>query len=120
MTMQIIIEVPDTLGRQLQNLRERLPEILERGLREVSTGQAAEFQDENAILEVLASQPTPEQVLALHPSQALQTRVSNLLEQQKNSGLSHQEEAELDRYLLLEHLVRLAKAHAYQQLAPRA
>jgi hypothetical protein len=120
MTMQIMIEVPDTLGRQLQNLRERLPEILERGLREVSTEQAAEFQDENAILEVLASQPTPEQVLALRPSQALQIRVSTLLEQQKHSGLSHQEEAELDRYLLLEHLVRLAKAHAYQQLTPRA
>jgi hypothetical protein len=97
-----------------------LPEILERGLREVPTEQAAEFQDENAILEMLASQPTPEQILALRPLQALQMRVSELLEQQKNSGLSHQEEAELDRYVLLEHLVRLAKAHAYQQLAPRA
>jgi hypothetical protein len=89
-------------------------------LREVPTEQAAEFQDENAILEMLASQPTPEQILALRPLQALQMRVSELLEQQKNSGLPHQEEAELDRYVLLEHLVRLAKAHAYQQLAPRA
>ena len=69
---------------------------------------------------MLASQPTPEHVLALRPSQALQMRVSTLLEQQRNSGLSHREEAELDRYLLLEHLVRLAKAHAYQQLTPRA
>ena len=29
--------------------------------------------------------------------------------------LSPQEEMELERYLLVEHLVRLAKAHAYKQ-----
>lgn len=114
MTMQITIEVPDTLGRQLQNIRERWPEILERGLRELSTEQAAEFEDANAILEMLASQPTPEQVLALRPSQALQTRVSALLDKNKHHELSHRDELDLDRYLLLEHLVRLAKAHAYQ------
>jgi len=119
MTMQITIEVPDTLGRQLQNFRERWPEILERGLRELSAEKAVEFEDENVILELLASRPTPEQVLALRSSQALQTRVSELLDKNKQQVLSHQDELELDRYLLLEHLVRLAKAHAYQQLAAR-
>ena len=120
MTMQITIEVPDTLGRQLQNFRERWPEILERGLRELSAEKAAEFEDANVILELLASRPTPEQVLALRPSQALQTRVSELLDKNKHEELSRQDQLELDRYLLLEHFVRLAKAHAYEQLTPRA
>jgi len=115
MTIHITIEVPDGLGRQLQKFPERLPEILERGLREVSAEVGEGFKDENAIVEILASQPAPEQVLALRPSPELQTRVSELLARSKTEELSRHEEAELERYLLLEHLVRLAKAHAYQQ-----
>ena len=76
-----------------------------------------EFQDENAIIELLTSQPTPEQVLAIRPSPELQARVSELLSRNKEGELSRQEETELERYLTLEHLVRLAKAHAYKQRA---
>jgi len=59
--------------------------------------------------------PSPEQVLNIRPSPELQTRVSELLHRSKKGQLSQQEEAELERYLMLEHLVRLAKAHAYKQ-----
>jgi len=122
MTVEITIQVPDTLGQQLQRVRERLPEILERGLREVLaeralTEKSKDFQDENAIMELLTSQPSPEQVLSIRPSPGLQACVSELLRRNKEGELSHQEEAELERHLTLEHLVRLAKAHAYKQLA---
>jgi hypothetical protein len=73
------------------------------------------FEDVNAIVEVLASQPTPDQVLALRPSPEVQARVTALLDQSKAGALSPQEEKELERYLLVEHLVRLAKADAYKQ-----
>lgn len=43
------------------------------------TQNLADFQDENRIMELLTSQPTPEQVLAIHPSPELQERVSELL-----------------------------------------
>ena len=75
-----------------------------------------EFQDENAIMQLLASQLAPEQVLSIRPSPEFQAHVSELLHRSKQGELSRQEEAELERYLLLEHLVRLAKAHAYKQL----
>jgi len=68
------------------------------------------------IIELLASQPTPEQVLAIRPSPEFQARVSELLGRNKEGELSRQEETELERYLTLEHLVRLAKAHAYKQM----
>jgi len=119
MTVEITIQVPDVLGQQLQRFRERLPEVLERGLREVMVEQSGGLQDENAIMELLSSGPIPEQVLAIHPSSELQTRASDLLSRSKVGRLSRQEEAELERYLTLEHLVRLAKAYAYQQLANR-
>jgi len=117
MTVDITIQVPDTLGQQLRRFRKRLPEILERGLREMLAEKPGEFQDENAIIELLTSQPAPEQVLTIRPSPELQARVSELLDRNKEGELSRQEETELERYLTLEHLVRLAKAHAYKQLA---
>lgn len=120
MTVEITIQVPDKLGQRLQHFRERLPEILERGLREMLIQEPTEFHDERTIVDLLTSRPTPEQVLAIHPSPELQARVSELLERNKREELSRQEEVELERYLTLEHLVRLAKANAYEQIAAQS
>ena len=118
MTVQITIEVPDSLGKQLRRFQDRLPEALERGIRELEANEEPEnFQDESQIVALLVSQPSPEQVLGIRPSPEFQARVSDLLARNKINALSRSEEAELERYLTLEHLVRLAKAHAFQQLS---
>jgi hypothetical protein len=114
--MQITIEVPARLGEQLQQLGDRLPEALDRALQELTSTKTAEYQDDRQIVELLASQPNPEVVLAIRSSPALQARMSELLAQNKSDTLTRSEEVELDRYLLLEHWVRLAKAHAYKNL----
>jgi hypothetical protein len=122
--MQITIEVPDRLGEQLQKLGDRLPEALvriasdvaDRALQELTPTENIAYQDDRQIVELLASQPSPEVVLAIRPKPALQARMSELLEQNKSGNLTRSEEVELDRYLLLEHWVRLAKAHAYKNL----
>ena len=95
MTVEITVQVSDGLGQQLRRFRQRLPEILERGLREMLAEEPGEFQDENAIIELLTSQPTPEQVLAIRPSSELQARVSELLGRSKDGELSRQEETRL-------------------------
>ena len=120
MSMQITIEVPDTLEHEVRRFRERLSEALERGLRELSAEESSDFKDESAIVDLLSSQPDPEQILAIRPSPEFQARVSDLLYRSKQGELSRQEESDLDRYLLLEHIVRLAKAHAYRQAAARS
>ncbi|MEO0012380.1 MAG: hypothetical protein RLZZ535_769 [Cyanobacteriota bacterium] len=114
--MQITIEVPARLGEKLQQLGDRLPEALVRALQELNPTEPIPYQDDRQIVELLASQPSPEAILAIRPTPALQARISELLEQNKSSSLSRSEEVELDRYLLLEHWVRLAKAHAYKSL----
>lgn len=43
----------------------------------------------------------------------MQARVSDLLARSKQGTPTMQEQGELERYALLEHLVRLAKAHVY-------
>jgi hypothetical protein len=122
--MQITIEVPDRLGEQLQQLGDRLPEALIHALQELTATETTTYQDdspgetlrERQIVELLASQPTPEVILAIRPTPALQARMSELLAQNKSGTLTRSEEVELDCYLLLEHWVRLAKAHAYKNL----
>ncbi|HBC43205.1 MAG TPA: hypothetical protein DCZ88_15305 [Pseudanabaena sp.] len=118
--MQIILEVPDRLGEKLQRLGDQLPETLDRLLQDIPTTETISYQDDRQIVELLASQPSPEAILAIRPTSALQARMSELLERNKSGSLSRTEEAELDRYLLLENWVRLAKAHAYKQLQKSA
>ena len=118
MSVDITIRVPDKLGRQLEQYQDRLPELLERGLRDVQVARSAHESTESEIIAVLASQPTPEQVLALRPTEAMQERVSEMLQRSKQDGLSRAEEAELERHLYLEHLVRLAEARALEQTSP--
>ena len=113
---QITIQVSDELVEQLQPFRDRLPEVLERGLGELSGDTSATRLDEQEIMVLLASQPTPQEILAIRPSEALQQRVSELLAKRKGESLSVQEETELERHLTVEHLVRLAKTNAYAQL----
>jgi hypothetical protein len=117
MSVDLTIQVPDELGRRLEPFRDRLAELLERGLREVSAESQGSLKDENSIITVLASQPTPDQVLAVGPSAEMQARVGELLSRGKQGVLSRSEEVELEKYFLLEHLVRLAKGHALEQLA---
>lgn len=81
--------------------------------------EGGQFQNEEAIMALLASQPTPEEVLGIRPSPELQARVSELLAKNKTTALTSSETAELERYLTLEHLVRLAKAHAYKLCSGR-
>ncbi len=113
--IDITISVPDELGRRLEQYRDRLPELLERGLRDLQVEGGHGGTDEQTIVSLLASGPTPEQVLAIRPSEQIQARVGELLRRAKDETLSRAEEAELDRHLFLEHLVRLAKARALEQ-----
>ena len=59
----------------------------------------------------------PREVLAFTPSDVARNRVWELIERQKDNGLSSEEKSELDDYLGLEHLMRLAKARAHKLLA---
>ncbi len=68
------------------------------------------------MLEFLAILPTPEEIVKLRPSKALQTRISNLLEKNRTAGLTTEESQEWEQYQYLEHLVRIAKAKALLKL----
>jgi len=108
----VTVEIPRELAQRLQPLSDRLPDILEMGLRQWQAAGQPGFQGMAAILELLATLPSPEEILALRPSEALQQRVQELLEKNQEEGLSPAEEQEWQQYEYLEHLVRMAKARA--------
>jgi len=68
-------------------------------------------------VEFLAAGTTPQGVIDFRPSDAAKARVADLIRRQKAASLSTDEAAELNQYLHIEHLMRLAKARARQRLA---
>lgn len=68
-------------------------------------------------VDFIAAGTTPEGVVAFRPSEATKAKVAELIRRQKTATLSPDETAELDHYLHIEHLMRLAKARARQRLA---
>ena len=54
----------------------------------------------------------PSKVLAFHPSEATRQRVADLIDREKTTGLAPEEKAELDHYMWLEHVMRMAKIRA--------
>ena len=54
----------------------------------------------------------PAKVLTFRPSEETRQRVSDLIEREKTEGISDEEKRELDYYMQLEHLMRMAKIYA--------
>ena len=74
------------------------------------------FRGLRGVLETLATLPAPEEVLALRPAPAVQSRLDELMAKSRDGGLSPAEEREWEQYQFVEHLVRLAKARAAAKL----
>jgi hypothetical protein len=68
------------------------------------------------IIEFVAGGSTSADVASFKPSAKARKRVSALIAKEKSTGLLPEEKRELDEYMQLEHLMRLAKARARQLL----
>jgi hypothetical protein len=64
------------------------------------------------IVDFIAAGTTPKGVISFRPSETAQERVAGLLAREKEGELSPAQKSELDHYMQLEHLMRLAKARA--------
>ncbi len=62
---------------------------------------------------------SPRRVLAYKSSSKAQERVNALLLKNKAEGLNAEENAEMERFMSVEHIVRLAKAKALQKLSAK-
>ena len=116
----ITLSLPDDLASQIRAHQQRLPKILELGLRELNAGGQSGFDGAADVLELLAALPSPEEILRLRPSARLSARVAELIEKSRAGKMAPLDEEEWDKYEYLEHLVRMAKAAAHLKLATSA
>lgn len=67
------------------------------------------------IIDLIALLP-PKQLLAFHPSDKMQKHINSLLEKKRDNNLNETERMDLEKVLILEHIVRMAKAKALKKM----
>ena len=69
------------------------------------------------VIDFITSCPSPELIVSFKPSVAMQNRLEALLEKNRANGLTEGEKTEMEQFLLIEHLMRIAKAKARKKIA---
>lgn len=115
----ITLEVPDALATRLAPLHNRLPQLLAAVLELLPTEQPTVVSPLEKtcpaftnMLDFLARGPTPAQIVAFKMSPAAQERLEELLDKQREAGLTSGEAAELEVSSQVNHLLLLLKARA--------
>jgi hypothetical protein len=115
----ITLEVPDELAARIRTLGEDLTDLLFSALESHPTDKtalalkmAATHPVYREMMDFLASSPTPQQIAAFKVSPPAQERLEELLERNRESSLTDEEEVELDVYELVEHSMIRLKAQA--------
>jgi hypothetical protein len=69
------------------------------------------------IAELIAAGGGPEAVVGFQASAATNERVAELIAREKAGTIADEERSELDQYMQLEHVMRIAKARARARLS---
>ncbi|MCL4836288.1 MAG: hypothetical protein KJZ86_27860 [Caldilineaceae bacterium] len=105
----VTIEVSAPLAQRLSLHKDRIDEIVGSGLGELSPLPNRVYR---YILAFLAGNPTTEEIARFRPSPEMQERLRLLLERGKTQPLTAAEQAELDEYERIEHLMIPLKTHS--------
>jgi len=113
----ITLQVPDELAARLVPVREQLPQLLSAALDvfpelDTTTPNLARHPVFEEMIDFLASGPTPRQPVAFKASPSTQARLDELLDKNREEGLTDAESAELDAFSQVNHVMLLIKARA--------
>jgi len=110
--VQLTIDIPDQLAGQLGAERERLGEIILRGLRRSWLGSSSLRRE---VISFLARRPAADEIIAFRPSEQAAARAQELIERNQEGGLTPDEESELDEICEVDRFVSLIKAEVLAQ-----
>lgn len=119
----ITVDVPDHLATKIDAMRDRLPDLLSEALMLSASGNGTttaslRYPVFEEMIDFLVSGPTPEQIVAYKVSPRAQERLADLLDKNREEGLSEVENAELDAYERVDYVMSSLKARA--RLAARS
>jgi len=109
---QITLDLPDDLLQQINQSgsRDRLIELLTLSIQQPAV-PAAIYR---YIFDFIISNPTPKQIASFRPTAAMRERLSILLDRSQASQLTSLEQAELDEFERIEHLIIMLKSGNFQ------
>jgi len=119
MKVTLEVELPDLLAEDLPADRADLATIFALGLDRWQKAPPP-YPWLGEVLEKLAQLPSPQEVLDWKLSPAAQARIDQLLEKNRESGLTEAERQEWHCFEQVEHAARLAKARARGRLKAAA
>ena len=111
--VEVRLQVPEELAQRMRPMGRWLPTVLELALLGCRTRAAATAVE---LMELLASNPSPQEFLDFHVSEATQERSRRLLALNEAGLLGEEEKRELDELDELEHLVVMLKARVARDL----
>ena len=80
----------------------------------------AQLKAYDEFVEFITTSPTLQQMSEFRLSEESEAHISALLDANRNRKLTSEEEAELDEYLRLEHIMRKAKIRAFEKLSQQS
>jgi len=107
--MQVTIDLPERLAKQLEREREHVVDILELGLRQ-RCARASGLRRE--ALSFLARGPRPDEIVSFRPSEQAIARARELLWRNREGTLTPAEEAEMDDIAEVDSMFSQLKAEA--------
>lgn len=114
----ITIEAADHLATKIDAMRDRLPDLLsealmlstsDSGTRTIPSMRHRVFEE---MIDFLATGPTTAQIIAHKVSAPVQERLRELLDKNREEGLTEAENAELDAFEYVDYLMSMLKARA--------
>lgn len=127
--VELKVRISDQLAAQLAPIHDRLPVLLEQiaqtltpdtlvATMSLHMSQTASTSPAYAeVLDFLVTSPSPQAILDFKVSETTQARLGDLLEKNREDVLTELEQAELDAFEQIEHVVVLLKARAHHLLA---
>jgi len=119
----ITLDVPDDLAVRLNPLRDCLTDLISQALelapesRQANGIQSAGvYQVFDEVLDFLAGRPTLQQIIDYKASPSVQARLEELLDKNREEGLTEAETAEMNTFRQVNHMMILLKARARRAL----
>lgn len=121
---KITLDIPDELIDRLaelgQPITEWLPQQLPSLLTQSTQPAVLPAHIYRYILDFIASGPTPQQTLDFRPTPAMQDRLRSLVDRACFGDLTPLEQAELEEYERIEHIIIMLKAGHFKNLLGQA
>lgn len=110
--VEITIQVPEALAERIAAIRERLPEVLAIGLKELPPLPNEVYR---YVLEFLGSNPSPQEILDFDLTPAMRGRGKELLKRERSGQLTTTEATELDEYARIDNILSTLKTGALRK-----